>query len=203
MSGLLALGLRELGTATRVARRRIDDALALPTRALSLMTSVEGLIARTHEVLDSIELTRADADRLIERAELTRATAAGVLAEVDAIVGEANALLDRYRPTLARLAPLVDRLATPSPTDAEALGGLVQRLPTLAEKVESDVLPIMDALRSVGPDLHRLLGIADEFDDVLGHVPLMGRLKRRLESEADGTVVDGRSPGRPLPPAEP
>ena len=60
MSGLLAVGARGIAVVTRRARRRAEDALALPARAISLMTSAEGLIARTHEVLDSIELTRAD-----------------------------------------------------------------------------------------------------------------------------------------------
>ena len=58
------------------------------------------------------------------------------------------------------------------------------------------LLPIMDALRNVGSDLHRL-DIAGEFDDVLGHVPLMGRIERRIESEADADDPDRIAPGSP------
>jgi ABC-type transporter Mla subunit MlaD len=181
MSSLLSVGTREVVWLTTCARRGVEDALALPRRALSLMTSADALIDRVHEVLDSIELTRADADALLSRAEQTRTAvadmaaraeatrrgAAETVAAIDELVGQVGALLERFRPSLTRLAPRLD----------------------------ADVVPLLDGLGTIAPDVHQLLAIVGEFDEVLGHVPGMGRIKRRVEIEMDALAKQNGSTG--------
>jgi hypothetical protein len=80
--------------------------------------------------------------------------------------------------------PMLERLAeTTNPAEVDAVVGLVDRLPALADRVESDVLPVVETLQSVGPDLRELLDIASELNEVLGRVPGMGRIKKRVEEE--------------------
>ena len=59
--------------------------------------------------------------------------------------------------------------------------------------VETDVLPVLATLGSVAPDVHDLLTVARELNDMLAKIPGMGRLKRRIdeeegEDETDATV---------------
>ena len=49
--------------------------------------------------------------------------------------------------------------------------------------METDVLPILGTLGSVAPDIHDLLTVSRELNDMLAKLPGMGRLKRRIEEE--------------------
>ena len=74
-----------------------------------------------------------------------------------------------------------------------ALVRLVDTLPELTARVETDVLPVLTTLGSVAPDVHDLLTVARELNDMLAKIPGMGRLKRRIdeeegEDETDATV---------------
>jgi hypothetical protein len=60
---------------------------------------------------------------------------------------------------------------------------LIDHLPTVTLQVERDVLPVMASLGSVAPDLHELLDVSRELNEILGKIPGIGRLKRRVEEE--------------------
>ena len=70
-----------------------------------------------------------------------------------------------------------------------ALVRLVDHLPELTQRVESDVLPVLATLGSVAPDVHDLLTVARELNDMLAKIPGMARIKRRIDEEEgeDGT----------------
>jgi hypothetical protein len=190
----MSLVPRDAVRLTDRVRRAVEDALAIPGRAVALLGAAEATLLQVRGLLDRIEATRASADELLRRAEdsrlrvdavvlraeETRAAATLVVGEVEAITAQVWALLDPWRAPLARLQPVVS---------------LTRRLPELADRVESDVLPLMGELRSVAPDLRDLLAIVSELDEVIGRVPGMKRIKRRVETEL------AEDPARPNPTA--
>ena len=67
--------------------------------------------------------------------------------------------------------------------------GLVDRLPLLAAKVETDIIPVLDTLTTVSPDLHDLLDVSRELNEMLGQIPGISRMKKRIDKQQD---EDGR-----------
>lgn len=172
--------------------------LGLVPRAASLLDGAEVLLDRIGLLLDRVDETRAGADQVIARTETTRSAAADLVAGVEVTRARADevvaassraverivALLDALEPSLVRLQPTLERLAeTTDPAEVDALVELVDRLPLLADRFEADVLPVLGTLQSVGPDLRELLDIASELSEVVGKVPGMGRIKKRVEEE--------------------
>ena len=45
------------------------------------------------------------------------------------------------------------------------------------------MLPVMTTLGTVAPDLHDLLDVSRELNEMLGKLPGLGRIKRRVEEE--------------------
>ena len=57
-------------------------------------------------------------------------------------------------------------------------------------RVERDVLPVMTTLGTVAPDLHDLLDVSRELNEMLGKLPGLGRIKRRVEEEQEAEQAD-------------
>lgn len=157
----------------------VRAAVALPATAL---TRVEALLRGAERLLD-------DVNALLVRIEGTRARAGVVVERVDRISAGAGPLLDRVgtllddlEPSLTKLQPTLERLAdTTSPEEVEALVALIDRLPMLSEKLESDIFPILDSLDSVAPDLHDLLDASKELNEMLARMPGMKRMRKRID----------------------
>ena len=63
------------------------------------------------------------------------------------------------------------------------------------------MLPVLATLGTVAPDLHDLLTVSRELNDMLAKIPGMGRLKRRIDEEEGEDGTDAcRSVTRPEPP---
>lgn len=151
------------------------DVLALPAAAGRLLDDVAALLER-------IEGTRAEADALVRRTEETRARADEMLAGTEGPIGRLTALLEGLEPPLTALQPVLDRLAeTTEPHEVDAMVALIDQLPLLAEKMETDVVPVLEGLGSVAPDLHDLLDTSRELNEMLAKLPGMGRVKERVE----------------------
>ena len=67
---------------------------------------------------------------------------------------------------------------------------LIDHLPDLTERVERDVLPVMATLGTVAPDIHDLLDVSRELNEMLAKLP-----GHRAGSSAGSTSSRGR--GRP------
>lgn len=169
----------------------VEQAFALLPRASALLDSAEALIGRVDGLVDRIESTRLAADEVVERtggtldeANAMIVRAAGTIGSVEPTVERAQALLDSFAPSLERLQPTLDRLAeTTHPDEVDAMVKLIDHLPDLVERLESDILPMLVTLRTVGPDVHDLLEITRELNTMLGKLPGMGRVKRRVEEQ--------------------
>lgn len=87
---------------------------------------------------------------------------------------------------MTRLQPTIERLAeTTAPGEVDALVALVDQLPLLAAKLETDVIPVLDTLTTVAPDLHDLLDVSRELNLMMAKLPGMGRIKRRVDEQQE------------------
>ncbi len=171
----------------------VEQAFALVPRALALLDSAEALLKRADALIDRIDETRLAADHLVERTGRTVSDAdalivrtAGTVGSVEPTIERLQALLDSFAPSLERLQPTLARLAeTTHPDEVDAMVKLIDQLPDLVERLESDILPMLVTLRTVGPDVHDLLDITRELNQMLGKLPGMGRVKRRVEEQKE------------------
>lgn len=135
---------------------------------------------------DSVEQLLSAAPRLVG----LLADAEQLLARVDRLVDRLTALVDATEPALVSLQPTLERLAeTTDPREVDSLVGLVDLLPSLAHKMEVDVVPVLDSLSTVAPDVHDLLDVTRELNEMLGAVPGLGRVKKRIDEEQ---LAEGR-----------
>jgi hypothetical protein len=150
-----------------------------PRDLVQLLDRVTGLLGKAERLV-------ADAGALIERIDQTRAAADDVVARTDTTVTRADDLIARLEPPLAQLQPTLERLAeTTDPREVDAMVALIDQLPLLASKLETDVIPIMHTLTSVAPDLHDLLDVSRELNEMLAKLPGMGMIKERVDREQD------------------
>ncbi len=82
-------------------------------------------------------------------------------------------------PTLVTLAD------TTSPEEVAALVRMVDHLPEITRRLETELLPIMSTMGSVAPDIHDLLDVSRELNEMLAKLPGMGRLKKRVEDQQE------------------
>jgi ABC-type transporter Mla subunit MlaD len=162
----------------------VDQVVGLVPRVSILLDAADALLGEVHALLDRIEQTRADADDVVRRTEVTRARADEMVTDARPPLDRLVALLDLLEPSLLKLQPTLGRLAEATdPREVDALVRLVDQLPTLADRTERDVLPVLATLSSVAPDIHDLLDVSRELNEMLAKLPGMGRIKKRVEDE--------------------
>ena len=179
-----------LGAVPRVLAL-LDQAEALVARASGLVDRVEGVadtataeVARVGAVVDAATAEVARVGGVVDAATAEVARVGGVVDGAGVQVGRAAVLIDLLEPSLTTLEPTLRTLAdTTHPEEVAALVTLIDHLPAVTLQVERDILPIMASLGSVAPDLHELLDVSRELNEILGKIPGIGRLKRRVEEE--------------------
>lgn len=168
----------------------VEMLLAAAPRATALLDDAAALLSRVDGLLDRIEETRSSADAAVRRTEGVVTQAESALATTEALTRRLAALLDATEPSLTRLQPTLERLAeTTDPREVDALVVLIDHLPVLALKMETDIIPVLDSLSTVAPDLHDLLDVSRELNEMLAKLPGMGRIKRRVDEEQE---LEGR-----------
>jgi hypothetical protein len=162
----------------------VDAATAEVARVGSVADDAQKQIDRVGSVAD-------DAQKQIDRVGSVADDAQKQIDRVGSVVGgaavqadRAAALLDVLEPPLTTLQPTLQTLAdTTHPEEVAALVTLVDHLPAVTEQFERDILPVLATLGSVAPDLHDLLDVSRELNEILGKIPGLGRIKRRVEEE--------------------
>ena len=171
------------------AGEALEQAIAAAPRLTALLGEVERVVREVDRMLGEvdgllqrIETTRVEAQRVVRRTDNTRTRADKLLAALEPHIGP-----------LEQLQPLLERLAeTTDPDEVDALVALIDTLPVLASQVEGDVIPVMRSLSSVAPDVHDLLDLTRELNEMLARVPGMGRIKKRVDEQQ---AADDESPG--------
>ena len=157
---------------------------ALLPRVGELVGGAERLLRDVGGLLTRIEETRLRADEVVEAVDETRVSADRLMTDIAAPMDRLVALLDRLEPPLTKLQPTLERLAeTTDPAEVDALVTLVDHLPAMVVQFETVLIPVLDSLSSVAPDLHDLLDVSRELNEMLGKLPGLGRIKRRVEEE--------------------
>jgi hypothetical protein len=157
----------------------VDRGEAMLGRADALVDRGETLLGRTDGLVDRGEVLLRRADALVDLGE-------PLVVDTDVLVRRLAVLLDLVERPLTTLQPTLQTLAdTTHPEEVAALVSLVDQLPDLAMRVERDVLPVMATLGTVAPDLHDLLDVSRELNEMLGKLPGLGRIKRRVEEEQE------------------
>jgi ABC-type transporter Mla subunit MlaD len=157
----------------------VDRAEELLGRTGGVVDRAGELLGRTGGVVDRGEALLGRTDGLVDRGE-------ALVVDTDVLVRRLAVLLDLVEGPLTTLQPTLQTLAdTTHPEEVAALVSLVDQLPDLTMRVERDVLPVMTTLGTVAPDLHDLLDVSRELNEMLGKLPGLGRIKRRVEEEQE------------------
>ena len=161
--------------------RRTDAIVTRAEQAVDRVGRVvgeaEGSVTRVDAVAGRAEATVARSVRLVNDADRA-------ITSTDGLVQRVLTLLDLTEPVLAKLQPSLERLAkTTHPEEVDALVELVDHLPVLADRMEGEVIPIVQSLQNVGPDIHDLLDLTRALNEMLGAVPGLGRVKKRIDEE--------------------
>lgn len=157
----------------------VDAATSALPRALGLLDAAEDLVRRAHRLVDDIDATRIAADAVVVRTAGTVASVQPTLDRAQAMVETFGPVLDDLAPIAKNLMPTLQRISeTTSPEEIEALVGLIDHLPMLVDKLEADIVPILEDMRNVGPDIHALLDTATDLAAMLEKVPGLNRRRR-------------------------
>jgi hypothetical protein len=195
-------GPRDLLAVIEKGADQVDQLLGAVPRVLALLDQAEVLLVRASAAVDAVEAVTREAetvvvhtDAVVDRAEALLVRTDSVVGTADALVSRSVPLLDALEPSLVKLQPTLDTLAeTTHPEEVAALVQLIDHLPELTARVERDVLPVMATLGTVAPDIHDLLEVSRELNDMLAKLPGMGRIKRRIDEQQgeDGTSATVR-----------
>ncbi|MBZ5738114.1 hypothetical protein [Nocardioides mangrovi] len=143
------------------------DLPRLLERASAFVDDLAGLVPRTAALITAAEELLAEADALLRRT-------AAVVDRVDATREAADVVVASATDPVRRTTALLDQL---EPTFAD--------LPALTVRIE-EVVPVVAGMDNVSGDLRRLLEIVGQLDELVGHLPGMGRIRKRLEEESAG-----------------
>jgi phage shock protein A len=174
-------------------------------RVLDLLDDAEALVKRAHQLVDDIDRTRQDADEVVRQTRETVKTAdesisstgktlddanalvvraAGTIGSVEPTLERTERLVDGFAPSLEKLQPMLERLAsTTDVTEVDAIIEMIDQAPVLMKRLETDVLPMMAGLGTVAPDIHDMLDLIEELNEMLAKVPGLGRVKKRIDEE--------------------
>lgn len=166
--------------------RMVADAEDLIGEVRAVVRDVMVTRETAQSVAVAVEVTREHAHAVADRAGDTVSHAADAVHRAAAVIGTAEDLMAAVAPALSRLAPVADRVAAAlTPDVVAALVKVVQTTPELLERVGTEVLPMLATLGTVAPDVRELVETATQLNEMFGHVPGMGRVKKRLEDQAE------------------
>lgn len=184
-----------------------ERAMALVPRLVSIVGEVEQLMVRVNAVVGSIVETNQRASQVVDRTAQIVVRAEALVGTAEGLVGKLAPIADRFVPVLDRIEPMVARIAdTTSPDEVDAVVKLIDTLPELSEKLRTDILPVLDTLGTVAPDLRDLLDSSKELNEMLSGLPGLGRMKKRIEErqqEEDAENTARHYSAQEVPPSAP
>jgi hypothetical protein len=129
---------------------------------------------RLAALLDAAEVLLERTTRLVSRIEQAEARAAK--------------MLERYEPALHDICPAVVRLSeTLGDGEIDDLITVIRRAPRLTQEFTDDIIPVVETLKTIAPDLTELLATSRTLNEIVGSVPGLGRVKKRVDEESQQT----------------
>jgi ABC-type transporter Mla subunit MlaD len=175
---------REIVQLAERGRQALDRVLALAPRAVGLLGQAEALMIRVDALVSSIESTDRQARAVVAAAQKTVGAADRAVGKATVLIDQLTPLVTASEPALTRLIPALNQIAgSVTPQDATAIAQLVNDLPEIVSKLNRDILPVLDTLGTVAPDLREVLDVSKDVSEMLGAVPGLGRVKRRIEDD--------------------
>lgn len=166
-----------------------ERAIGLVPRVVGMLDRAEELMQRVVIVAGSAERLLARADGLVQRADGLLQRAGKAVSAAEQLSGDASSLLEPFRPALHRLEQIAGRIAdTTSPAEVDAVVQVVNLLPEVVISLREDILPILNTLDTVAPDVRELLVVSHELNEMLGAIPGLGRAKKRIEQEVEASI---------------
>ena len=157
---------------------------ALVAEARAFVTESRLTQQQAAELVAEVEITRRQVQEIADRAGRTETDAAAAVREVRGLAGDVQALLAGFEPALRTLSPVADFIAEEiTVDDAEAFTALVHDAPELVDKLTNDVVPVLDSLDTVGADLREVVDTTQQMDEMLGAVPGLGRVRKRIAKQ--------------------
>src|ERR1700712_3730576 len=180
------------------ALQAVRGASALVPQLADLIGELQELVSETRTVVRDAHATQREAQAVAvaaeqprrqvqafaDRAAVTAAAAAEVAAAAQVSSRRVHQLIDRFEPALHSLAPFTDHPPDGvTSDDASAVVEMIHTAPGLVEKLDTDIVPILNSLDTVAPDLRDVLDVSEGMNEMLGSVPGLGRVKRRIEKD--------------------
>jgi hypothetical protein len=173
------------------------QAMALLPRVIALVDEIERLVAQMPPLIEGVRDVQQRAREQVDRT-------AAVVTEASGTAAQARNLLNDFAPTLRQAQPILSELVrTTSPDEVAAMVRLVDMLPEIVGKVHDDILPILDTLGTVAPDLRDLLDVSRELNEIIGAVPGLGRIKRKVEEKQATEDEHAQHRADEVPPSAP
>lgn len=176
----------------------VGQVLDLLSRTGELVERADALLTRAEEVLERSESAVRAAETMVAESDELLARTGRVLAEAESAMGGAGDLLARGDALIEPLEDLSDKLmpvaervtASVDPDEVEAVIGMVNHLPALLAHLEDDIMPLLDTMGEVGPNVRGILDDVDGLTTALAGVPGIEFLQRRGErKEREGRGV--------------
>lgn len=185
-----------LGDVVGAVGGALGEVAGLPMRVESLLARFEAIADRADAALDEAEAMLAHTGKVLDGADSVQKKARHTIDGAKGMLDRTDALLLGVDAPAQKLLPALNRLAdTLSPAEVEAAVALIDRLPTLLEHVDTDLLPMLRQLEQVGPDVHGILEIVDDLRRVLTGLPGVGLLRNRGDEEPPPKPTDDASAG--------
>ncbi|TWP51007.1 ribulose 1,5-bisphosphate carboxylase large subunit [Lentzea tibetensis] len=162
----------------------LDEVESLVQRVNKVVTNADELVNRTAHIVDDAEKTVDEVRALTAAAGEVADGASRVVHIADGTARTANELITLYEPVAKTAHPLATRFVEElSPHEIEAAIRLVDELPALTDRLVTDILPILETLNRVGPDVHQLLEVTNDVRQAILGIPGFGFMRRRGETK--------------------
>ena len=165
--------------------RTTRDLLALGPRIQTALQTFEELLERLTVLLDRLADIEHQARAVLERVNHVQDQAKDLITETSVLGARVATVADDWSPVLAKVLPTVSNFSeTWGAAEVSALAALVRVGPPVVERLGSELIPAVDTLKTVAPDLAELVTASKTLNEIIGAVPGLGRAKKRAQEEA-------------------
>ncbi|GAB4064880.1 hypothetical protein GCM10028777_12610 [Angustibacter speluncae] len=189
-----AAGVKQVvtGTVDQVAESAsgalalVPAATALLARASALLDRADALADHAQLVISRIDEVVTESDATVERVNVVTTKADRTMGGATGLVDRADSLLSSVEPVARQGVPIAEKIVDSiSPAEVDAIVSIIDTVPTLLRHVQDDVLPLLQQLDAVGPDVHAILETVQDLAERIEALPGMGLLRRRADKDDD------------------